>query len=44
VTVMVSPCGWRGAEGHRAGADPGAAFLGYLGSRIRGQPQVTTRP
>jgi hypothetical protein len=30
----------------RAGlsADPGAADLGYLGSRIPGQPQVTTRP
>ena len=46
VTVMVSPCGWKGAEGrgHRARADPGAAFLGYLGSRVPGQPQVTTRP
>jgi hypothetical protein len=30
--------GWSG------GADPGAAFLGYLGSRVPGQPQVTTRP
>jgi hypothetical protein len=26
------------------GADPGAASLGYLGSRVPGQPQVTTRP
>ncbi len=33
-----------GPVGHRAMADPGAAFLDYLGSRVPGQPQVTTRP